>query len=77
MGYNAALNVLGSAAFFGLITAVMIPPSLALSMFMIAALMIVLGVCAGWAWGCAAMAAGLRARSVVLLASEVQTAQAG
>lgn len=34
------------------------------------------GMATGWAWGSAAMAAGLRARSTVLLASQLQRVDA-
>lgn len=40
-----------------------------------AMLTIVVGMCLGWAWGVAAMAAALRARSTTLLASQYTTAQ--
>jgi len=39
--------------------------------------MLVIGMLLGWAWGSAAMAAALRARSQVLLASSVQRVTAG
>jgi hypothetical protein len=38
-------------------------------------LTVVVGMCLGWAWGVAAMAAALRARSTTLLASQYTTAQ--
>ena len=50
----------------------MLPPSMALSVYFFAFMTLVVGMCMGWAWGCAAMAAGLRARSQTLLASAVQ-----
>jgi hypothetical protein len=79
-----ALNVLGAAAFFGLIASPsslfirlcrlslttsqmsqMLPPSMPLSIYIFALLTLVIGMCTGWAWGCAAMASALRARSQV------------
>jgi len=38
-------------------------------------LTVVVGMCLGWAWGVAAMAAALQARSTTLLASQYTTAQ--
>jgi hypothetical protein len=55
----------------------MLPPSLPASIFVFAVLTVVAGMCVGWAWGCAAMAAALQARSQTLLARQVQTAEAG
>jgi hypothetical protein len=94
-----ALNVLGAAAFFGLIASPtsllirlfglsglsltlfqmsqMLPPSMPLSIYIFALLTLVIGMCTGWAWGCAAMASALRARSQVLLNQQIQTAEAG
>lgn len=42
-----------------------------------AMLTMVVGIAMGWAWGAAAMAAGLQARSQVLLNEQVQREQAG
>ncbi|KWU42289.1 hypothetical protein RHOSPDRAFT_36164 [Rhodotorula sp. JG-1b] len=70
-----SLLVLGSAGFFGLIVAAMLPPMFPVQLFLIVSAMLVLGMCLGWAWSCAGMAAALRARSQVLLASQVQTVQ--
>ncbi|GFZ43623.1 hypothetical protein JCM24511_01343, partial [Saitozyma sp. JCM 24511] len=91
-----SLNVLGAAAFFGLIASPssllirlcelslttsqmsqMLPPSMPLSIYIFALLTLIIGMCTGWAWGCAAMASALRARSQVLLNQQIQTAEAG
>jgi len=55
----------------------MIPPSMALSIFLFAMLTLIVGMCLGWAWGCAAMAAGLQARDQVYLQQQIQTTTAG
>lgn len=52
------------------------PPCLPLCIYVLGALSILLGLGLGWAWGCAAMAAGLQARSQVVSAQEIQTAEA-
>ncbi|BGP57915.1 hypothetical protein JCM8202v2_005569 [Rhodotorula sphaerocarpa] len=72
---ESSLRVLGNAAFFGLIVSAMLPPMFPVQLFLIVSGMLVLGMCLGWAWSCAAMAAALRARSQVLLAQQVQTAR--
>jgi hypothetical protein len=53
----------------------MLPPYMAFSVFVFAILTLVVGMCLGWAWGVAGMAAALRARSVILLASQYTRAQ--
>lgn len=68
-----SLLVLGNAGFFGLIVSAMLPPMFPVQLFLIVSFMLVLGMCLGWAWACAGMAAALRARSQVLLARQVQT----
>ncbi|KAG6828854.1 hypothetical protein H0H92_006561 [Tricholoma furcatifolium] len=70
------LDNMGQAGFFACIVAVMIPPSMALSLFVLAIVTLLLGMCIGWAWGAAAMAAGLSVRSQALLAQQQQAAQA-
>ena len=50
---------------------------MAVGLFLIAMLTMVIGIAMGWAWGAAAMAAGLRARNQVLLQEQVQREQAG
>ncbi|GAA5916520.1 hypothetical protein JCM6882_003571 [Rhodosporidiobolus microsporus] len=72
-----SLGVLGQASFFGMIVSVMLPPTFPAQVFLLVATMLVLGMCVGWAWGCAAMAAGLRARDQVLLASSLRRVQTG
>ncbi|KZT59231.1 hypothetical protein CALCODRAFT_450301 [Calocera cornea HHB12733] len=72
---QVTLQTLGQAAFFGAIVSLMLTPNMAVSLFMIAAIMLVVGMCLGWAWGCAAMAASLAARSQTLLASQYTTAE--
>ncbi|KAG5654141.1 hypothetical protein H0H81_006852 [Sphagnurus paluster] len=70
------LDNMGQAAFFAAIVSVMLPPSMALSLFLLAALTLILGMLTGWAWGIAAMAAGLSVRDQALLAQQQQKAQA-
>ncbi|OCF31124.1 hypothetical protein I316_07256 [Kwoniella heveanensis BCC8398] len=74
---QTSLNKLGQAAFFGAIMSQMLPPYMALSIYVFALLTLLIGLCFGWAWGAAAMAAALKARSQVLYAQQVQTARAG
>jgi hypothetical protein len=54
---------------------IMLVPTFPVQVFLFVSAMLVFGMCLGWAWGCAAMAAGLKARSQVVLASAVQRAQ--
>ncbi|WWD17770.1 hypothetical protein CI109_102211 [Kwoniella shandongensis] len=74
---QTSLNVMGQAAFFGALVSQMLPPYMALSVYIFALLTLIVGMCFGWAWGVAAMAAALRARSQQLLAQQVQSARAG
>ncbi|GAA5854342.1 hypothetical protein JCM9279_004726 [Rhodotorula babjevae] len=74
---RTSLQVLGNASFFAGIVTVMLPPMFPVQIFLLAATTLVMGQLLGWAWGCAAMAASLRARDQVLLLSQVQRAQAG
>jgi hypothetical protein len=48
---------------------------MALTVYIFASLIMVFGMLFGWAWGAAAMAAGLRARSAVVSAAQVERAQ--
>ncbi|GAA5844609.1 hypothetical protein JCM11251_002242 [Rhodosporidiobolus azoricus] len=72
-----SLPVLGQASFFGMIVSVMLPPTFPAQIFLLVATMLVMGMLLGWAWGCAAMAAGVRARNEVLLASSLRRVQTG
>ncbi|WRT64249.1 uncharacterized protein IL334_001180 [Kwoniella shivajii] len=72
-----SLNKLGQAAFFGLIMSQMLPPSMALSIYLFALITLIVGLCFGWAWGVAAMAAALKARDQVLYQEQVQRESAG
>lgn len=58
------------------IVSIMLPPMFPTSLFLLVLSMLVVGMCVGWAWGCAAMAAALKARSQTLLASQYTKAQA-
>ncbi|KAJ9117013.1 hypothetical protein QFC22_004671 [Naganishia vaughanmartiniae] len=70
-----SLESAGQAGFFGLIVACIAPPYVPLSVFLFLMLTIIMGMCIGWAWGVAAMAAALQARSKTLLASQYTRAQ--
>ncbi|GAA5900035.1 uncharacterized protein JCM6883_006070 [Sporobolomyces salmoneus] len=72
-----SLNVLGQAAFFAALVSCFLPPTFPVMLLLIVSTMLVMGMLIGWAWGAAAMAAALRARSQVILASSVQRVQAG
>lgn len=74
---SAALDQLGSAAFFAPLVSQMLPPYMALSIYIFALLTLVVGLCFGWAWGVAAMAAALRARSQSLYQSQLQAESSG
>jgi hypothetical protein len=50
---------------------------MAVGLFLIAMITMLIGIGLGWAWGAAAMAAGLQARNQVLLQSQLQREQAG
>ncbi len=72
---NRSLMTLGQAAFFAPMVQIMIPANMPVSIWLMANFTLVLGCVLGWAWGAAGMAASLRARSQVLLASQFQTVQ--
>ncbi|KAF4566563.1 hypothetical protein EYR36_011994 [Pleurotus pulmonarius] len=59
-----------------MILAIMLPPSMPLTLFILAGLTLGIGMLLGWAWGAAAMAAALKARSQALLNTQLQLAQA-
>ncbi|KAG5640425.1 hypothetical protein DXG03_008703, partial [Asterophora parasitica] len=67
---------MGQAAFFAAIVCVMLPPAMALSLFLLATTTLLLGMVTGWAWGNAAMAAALAVRDQARLAAQRQEAQA-
>ncbi|KAJ8703361.1 hypothetical protein PTI98_001988 [Pleurotus ostreatus] len=73
---NVTLQNMGQAGFFAAILAIMLPPSMPLTLFILAGLTLGIGMLLGWAWGAAAMAAALKARSQTLLNSQLQLAQA-
>ncbi|KAJ7159965.1 hypothetical protein C8R43DRAFT_993969 [Mycena crocata] len=74
---HATLTTMGQAGFFAAIVAVLLPPSLALSVFTIASLTLIIGMLLGWAWGAACMAAGLAVQDKALLATRQAAAQQG
>jgi hypothetical protein len=72
---TATLQNMGQAGFFGGIIAMLLPPSLALALFVIASGTLLLGMVFGWAWGVAAMVSALHVRDKTLLASRLVAAQ--
>ncbi|KDR68787.1 hypothetical protein GALMADRAFT_78068 [Galerina marginata CBS 339.88] len=68
-------NTMGQAAFFVVIVSVMLPPTFALSVFLLASTTLLIGMLLGWAWGNAAMASALSVRSASLLAQQQQKLQ--
>ncbi|GAA6009109.1 hypothetical protein JCM11491_005752 [Sporobolomyces phaffii] len=72
-----SLHVLGQAAFFAALVSCFLPPTFPVMLLLIVSAMLVIGMLIGWAWGSAAMAAALRARSQVVLRSSVQRVTAG
>ncbi|KAJ7730484.1 hypothetical protein DFH07DRAFT_993871 [Mycena maculata] len=74
---DATLATMGQAGFFAAIISVMLPPSLALSMFTFASIILLLGMLLGWAWGAATMAAALSVQDKALLAAREAAAQKG
>ncbi|KAJ7027016.1 hypothetical protein C8F04DRAFT_1123608 [Mycena alexandri] len=69
------MNNIGQTAFFPGILVMMLPPSLAISVFLIASVMLLFGMLLGWAWGVAAMAAAQSVRSQALLAAREAAAK--
>ncbi|PPQ95766.1 hypothetical protein CVT26_015853 [Gymnopilus dilepis] len=63
-------QTMGQAAFFCVIVSVMMPPTFALSVFIMAITTLLLGMLLGWAWGNAAMASALNVRSASLFAQQ-------
>ncbi|EIW70668.1 hypothetical protein TREMEDRAFT_73534 [Tremella mesenterica DSM 1558] len=74
---HQTLTVIGQAAFFLLIVSIMLPPTFPVTVFLFAAFTMVLGLLTGWAWGCAAMAGALRARSQARLALQEHNVETG
>lgn len=72
---NQSLKTLGQAAFFSCMVTVMLPANMPVSIWLFANFTLVLGAVVGWAWSCLGMKLALLARSQVLLARQVQTAQ--
>ncbi|KAF9011593.1 hypothetical protein BDZ89DRAFT_1077624 [Hymenopellis radicata] len=69
-------NLLGLDAFFAGLLSVVLPPSVAISVFMMAASTLIVGMCLGWAWACAATASAISARDQALLSQQMQDFQA-
>ncbi|KAF8907694.1 hypothetical protein CPB84DRAFT_1768565 [Gymnopilus junonius] len=63
-------QTMGQAAFFCVIVSVMLPPTFALSVFIMAVTVLLFGMLLGWAWGNAAMASALSVRSASLFAQQ-------
>lgn len=71
---KTSLNM-GQASFFAAIICVMLPPSLPLSLFVVAALTLMIGMLVGWAWGAAAMAASASVRNQALIVQQQRKLQ--
>ncbi|KAJ7093436.1 hypothetical protein B0H15DRAFT_832325 [Mycena belliarum] len=69
------LTTMGQAGFFAALVAVLLPPSLALSMFALASITLLSGMLLGWAWGAATMAAGVSVQNKALLIAREVAAQ--
>ncbi|CAO1620254.1 unnamed protein product [Parajaminaea phylloscopi] len=69
---DRSLQTLGQAAFFVCMVTVFVPANLPVFPWFIANGTIVVGSCIGWALGCAAMAAALKARDADLLQAQVR-----
>jgi preprotein translocase subunit SecG len=69
---HTSLTTLGQAAFLGMITSFIIPAAMPVWLYVFASGMLLVGILIGWAYGCAAMAASLRARNTVLLQQQEQ-----
>ncbi|PWN30364.1 hypothetical protein BDZ90DRAFT_11781 [Jaminaea rosea] len=74
--FDRSLATLGQAAFFVCMVTVFLPANLPIFPWLIANGTLVVGSVVGWAIGCAAMAAALRARDSTLLQSQLQRVQA-
>ncbi|CAO1615626.1 unnamed protein product [Sympodiomycopsis kandeliae] len=74
---NKTLQTLGQASFFVCMVTVFLPANIPVFVWLFANATLVIGAIIGWAWGCAAMAAALRARDNTLLESQIQKVVAG
>ncbi|CAK5266926.1 unnamed protein product [Mycena citricolor] len=72
---SRTLLSMGQAGFFAAILSILLPPSLALSLFLLAGTTLGVGMLLGWAWGVATMAAGLSVQDKGLLASRIRALQ--
>ncbi|QRV93943.1 hypothetical protein RhiJN_21961 [Ceratobasidium sp. AG-Ba] len=72
---DKTLRAMGNAAFFASIAGFILPPNMALQLYLFAMLTLMIGCLLGWAWGSAAMAASLKARDQVLLRSTLIATQ--
>ncbi|KAF7340394.1 hypothetical protein MVEN_01958900 [Mycena venus] len=72
---KATLTTMGQAGFFATIVSVLLPPSFALSIFMLVSVILLSGMLVGWAWGAACMAAALSVQDKTLLATRLAAAQ--
>ncbi|KAK7008046.1 hypothetical protein R3P38DRAFT_3211693 [Favolaschia claudopus] len=66
---------MGQAAFFASIVAFLLPPSMALSVFLLASITLLLGMLIGWAWAAATMAAALSVQDKAQIAARMAAAQ--
>ncbi|KAI0087246.1 hypothetical protein BDY19DRAFT_986266 [Irpex rosettiformis] len=69
---HPSLNILGNAAFFGILASLMIPANLPVQLFIFALATMIVGMCLGWGLGAAAMRGALAARDQVVLQAELQ-----
>ncbi|KAJ7864288.1 hypothetical protein B0H14DRAFT_2736611, partial [Mycena olivaceomarginata] len=65
---KASLATMGQAGFFAAVS-ILLSPSLALSVFVLASLTLLIGMLLGWAWGTACMAAAISVQDKALLAA--------
>ncbi|KAL7424784.1 hypothetical protein Q5752_000468 [Cryptotrichosporon argae] len=69
------LIAFGNAAFFSLIAAAILPPNMPTVIYIFAVLITLIGLCTGWAWGVAAMAAALQVRSSARLEGALRSVE--
>ncbi|KAA1472661.1 hypothetical protein DENSPDRAFT_872334 [Dentipellis sp. KUC8613] len=72
---HASLQVMGNAAFFSLLCAFFLPPSIPLQLYMIMSSTLLLGLLLGWGIGSAGMRGALAARNQAVLKETLQKAQ--